>query len=157
MNIQKAIFAAGCFWGVQSVFDMVPGVLKTVVGYSGGKRENPTYEQVCTGATGHAESVEIEFDPTKVSYEKLLDVLFENHDPTTVDRQGWDRGNEYRSAIFYLNEEQKELAKKKIADLTAAKKYMDPIVTEVTAASPFYPAEEYHQKFLAKRGKFVCE
>lgn len=154
--MEKATFAAGCFWGVEEKFRQTKGVLETKVGYSGGHTENPTYEQVCGKQTGHAEVVEVTFDPAIISYEQLLKIFFEMHDPTTLNRQGPDHGSQYRSAIYFHSAEQEQQAKEMIAALTTAKAFRDPIVTEVTAAKPFYDAEEYHQKYLAKRGINVC-
>ena len=154
--MEKATFAAGCFWGVEEKFRQTKGVLETKVGYSGGHTENPTYEQVCGKQTGHAEVVEVTFDPAIISYEQLLKIFFEMHDPTTLNRQGPDHGSQYRSAIYFHSGEQEQRAKEMIAALTTAKAFRDPIVTEVTAAKPFYDAEEYHQKYLAKRGINVC-
>ncbi len=155
-NGETATFAAGCFWGVEFKFSQVPGVLSTRVGYTGGTTKNPTYEEVCTDETGHAEAVEVTYDPAKVSYEKLLDVFFGLHDPTQVNRQGPDVGTQYRSAIFYHDEAQKKTAEATIAALNAAGKYRRPIATQVVPAGPFYPAEEYHQKYYQKRGKQGC-
>lgn len=154
--MQKAIFAAGCFWGVQFYFDQVPGVVKTRVGYIGGKTENPTYEQVCSHTTGHAEAVEIEFDPDLVSYNTLLKQFFRMHDPTQLNRQGPDVGDEYRSAIFYTSEDQRTQAQKLIDELNAEKKFSNPIVTSIEPATTFYIAEEYHQKFTEKTGQGMC-
>ena len=156
MQVSKAIFAAGCFWGIQSVFEAVPGVMSTLVGYTGGRVPNPTYMEVSSQRTGHAESVEVMFDPEKVSYERLLDIFFANHDPTTPNRQGPDIGTQYRSAIFYTDENQKQSALKKIAALNSSGVYSKPIVTEISAAAAFYPAEEYHQHYLYKRGQTSC-
>lgn len=154
---ETAILAGGCFWGMEEIIRQLPGVVKTSVGYSGGKTENPTYREVCTGGTGHAEAIEIVFDTTKLSYEGLLGYFFRMHDPTTLNRQHNDRGTQYRSAIFYTTEEQKKTATSVIAKLTEAKKFDRPIVTEVTRASAFYPAEEYHQKYLVKNpGGYTC-
>lgn len=153
---EKAIFAAGCFWGVEELFRTLPGVLKTTVGYTGGKTKNPTYEEVCSKTTNHAEAVEVEFDPDKISYEKLLDVFWKGHNPTTMNRQGPDIGSQYRSAVFYLTNEQKEAAEAKKAELQKTAKYSEPIVTEITQADVFYPAEEYHQKYFFKNGMQGC-
>jgi peptide-methionine (S)-S-oxide reductase len=153
---EKATFAAGCFWGVEAAFRQVKGVLQTAVGYSGGKTKNPTYEDVCTDRTGHAEVVQVEFDPTKVSYEKLLDVFWENHDPTTMNRQGPDVGTQYRSAIFFHTPAQESAARASKAKLEASGRYKRPIVTEISPAAEFYPAEEYHQQYLEKRGLSTC-
>ena len=154
---ETAILAGGCFWGMEEIIRQLPGVVKTTVGYSGGTTENPTYKEVCTGGTGHAESIEIVFDTNKLSYEGLLGYFFRMHDPTTLNRQHNDRGTQYRSAIFYTTEEQKKTAASVIAKLTEVKKFDRPIVTEVTRASAFYPAEEYHQKYLVKNpGGYTC-
>ena len=156
MTLAHAIFAAGCFWGVQAAFDAVPGVWSTRVGYTGGSAVNPSYEQVCRGNTGHAEAVEIAYDPEQVSYDKLLDVFFSIHNPTTRDRQGPDIGHQYRSAVFYLNAEQKEAAVAKILELNRSGKFPAPIVTEIAPAKTFYPAEDYHQDYLKKQGLKTC-
>ncbi|MBI2617996.1 peptide-methionine (S)-S-oxide reductase MsrA [Candidatus Kaiserbacteria bacterium] len=155
-NIQRAIFAAGCFWGVEEVFRNTPGVVDTRVGYTGGLLKNPTYEDVCRGDTGHAETVEVTFDSAKVTYEKLLDVFWNLHDPTQYNRQGPDVGAQYRSAIFYLTEEQKSKAEKSKARLDASGKYHDEIVTDIAPASDFFEAEEYHQQYIAKKGGETC-
>ena len=144
--MEKAIFAAGCFWGVDATFREMDGVKETVSGYTGGNTENPTYEEVCTGTTGHVEAVEITFDPAEVSYEQLLEVFWSIHDPTTMDQQGPSRGTQYRSSIFYFNEEQKEAAVRSKEELERSEKYRDPIVTQIVPATTFYRAEEYHQK-----------
>lgn len=150
MKTQKAVFAAGCFWGVQAAFDETPGVVKTTAGYCGGKIPNPTYEQVCSHTTGHAESVEVEFDPKKVSYEQLLERFFSLHDPTQVNRQGPDVGDNYRSAIFYQNEGQKKEAEVMMKKLASLKRFPRPIATRLEPASTFWPAEDYHQKYYLK-------
>ncbi len=147
----KATFAAGCFWGVEVAFRQVAGVASTTVGYTGGHVKNPTYEDVCTGRTGHAEAVEVEYDPSRVSYEDLLKVFWEVHDPTTLNRQGPDVGTQYRSAIFFYTEEQKAAAIASKEKLERAGTYRRPIVTEITTASPFCRAEEYHQQYKEKR------
>jgi peptide-methionine (S)-S-oxide reductase len=152
MKTEIATFAAGCFWGVESTFKRVPGVVSTRVGYTGGETVNPTYEQVCGDDTGHAEAIEVVFDPAKVSYAKLLEVFFENHDPTTVDRQGPDFGSQYRSAIFYHSPEQKAAALAEIEKRDESGEYRNTIVTQVVAASKFYAAEDYHQSYFDKRG-----
>jgi len=152
----KATFGAGCFWGVEAAFQRVPGVIDTAVGYSGGETQNPTYKDVCTDETGHAEVVQITFDPTKVSYEQLLDVFWQAHDPTQANRQGPDFGTQYRTAIFFHSAEQEIAAKKSRAALEATGKFKRPIATEITPASTFYRAEEYHQKYLQKRGVASC-
>lgn len=152
--VQRAYFAAGCFWGVEDVFQQVPGVLTAVSGYMGGAKPSPTYKQICTGTTGHAETVEVVFDPSKVTYAKLLDLFFLNHDPTTMNRQGPDVGDQYRSAIFATDEAQTTAATKKIAELSALPKYTTrKIVTQIVApGQKFWPAEEYHQDYHAKNG-----
>jgi peptide-methionine (S)-S-oxide reductase len=153
---EKATFAAGCFWHVQYEFDRLAGVVSTTVGYTGGITENPTYIQVCTGKTGHAEAVEIIYDPNNISYEELLDAFFKLHDPTTLNRQGFDVGLQYRSAIFYHNDGQRQAAVAAIGKLSKSGKFNHPIVTEVKPAGPFYKAEDYHQKYLEKRGVSSC-
>lgn len=155
-NLKEAMFGAGCFWGVQYNFDQVKGVVETQVGYAGGHTENPTYKDVCSSQTGHAEVVYILYDPEAVSYQELLKVFWENHDPTTLNRQGPDVGSQYRSIVFYYNDEQKKLAEKSKEELTKSRKFMNPIVTEIVPASPFYKAEEYHQKYFEKTGQKVC-
>lgn len=154
-KLDKAMFGAGCFWKVQHVFSKVPGVIKTTVGYAGGTTKNPTYEQVCRHDTGHAEVVLVEYDPTKVTYEQLLDVFWKNHDPTTLNRQGWDMGTNYRSAVFYLNDAQRKEALEVKTRLDNAHVFKKPIVTEITPAGTFYKAEDYHQNYYEKNGK-VC-
>ena len=153
---ETAIFAAGCFWGVEAACRKVPGVLDVVAGYTGGLKERPTYAQVCEGTTGHAEAVQVTYDPRQTTYRKLLDVFFEIHDPTTPNRQGPDIGHQYRSAIFYLNDEQKRLAEEKIRELTEHKHFSRRIVTEVAPAGTFWKAEEYHQRYLEKHGRATC-
>lgn len=154
--IAQAIFAAGCFWGVQLAFDSTPGVVSTEAGYIGGTAENPNYRQVSTGQTGHAEAVEVNFDTDKISYPELLDIFFKIHNPTTQNRQGPDIGTQYRSAIFYLTPEQKQQAEAKIAELERQKTFPAPVVTEIAPAGTFWPAEEYHQKYPQKQGKTSC-
>ncbi len=149
---QKATFGAGCFWGVESAFRRVNGVISTTVGYSGGSFKNPTYEDVCSGKTGHAEVVQAEFDPAMVSYDELLTVFWDIHDPTTKNRQGPDVGEQYRSAIFYHDHEQKVRAESSKEKLEKSGRYKNPIVTEITSATEFYQAEEYHQQYFEKRG-----
>ena len=151
-----AIFAAGCFWGVEVIFRNTKGVTDVIVGYTGGTKENPTYAQVCSGETGHAEAVKITYDPQLITYNELLGVFFENHDPTTLNEQGPDIGHQYRSAIFYLNDEQKRLAEEKIRELTERKRFASRTVTEVAPASAFWKAEEYHQRYLEKHGRATC-
>ena len=150
---QEAIFAAGCFWGVESFFRKVPGVIETTVGYSGGQTENPSYEMVCTGKTGHAEAVKVIYDAQLIDYEKLVRIFFKNHDPTTPNRQGRDIGNQYRSAIFYANEKEKIIAERVKNELNQSEQFhSNKIVTEISPAINFYPAEEYHQRYFEKMG-----
>ncbi len=153
---EQATFGAGCFWGVEVAFREVKGVMDAAVGYSGGNMERPTYCDVCTGRTGHAEVVEIEYDPTQVSYEELLRVFWENHDPTQLNRQGPDTGTQYRSAIFYHTEEQRKAAEESKRALEESGRFRRPVVTVIEPASEFYRAEEYHQQYLAKRGLASC-
>jgi peptide methionine sulfoxide reductase msrA/msrB len=153
LKTEMATFAAGCFWGVEHKFRQVPGVISTVVGYTGGDVKNPTYKQVCSDKTGHAEAVKVSFDPSQVSYEKLLEIFFNLHDPTQVDRQGWDVGSQYRSAIFYHNAEQKEAAEKTVKLLDNSDRFKKPIATQIIPAPEFYKAEEYHQQYYKKRKK----
>ena len=156
-SLQIATFAAGCFWGVEEAFRQLKGVKSTIVGYTGGRFENPTYNDVCTHKTGHAEAVEIQFDPNEVSYEQLLDVFWSIHDPTTKDRQGPDIGSQYRSMIAYHTQEQELLAIKSKANLEKSNQLReDTIVTEIVPASTFYEAEDYHQKYYQKRGGGSC-
>ncbi len=152
----KAMFGAGCFWGVEAKFRQLPGVSDAIVGYSGGSTENPSYEEVCTDRTGHAEVVQVEYDPQVISYEKLVEEFFANHDPTTRNRQGPDFGSQYRSAIFYYTPEQKAAAEAVKERLEASGQFPRPIVTEITPAAEFYRAEEYHQRYLEKRGMGSC-
>ena len=152
--MEKATFGAGCFWGVEAAFREVPGVTDVAVGYSGGHHENPSYEDVCTGRTGHAEVVEVSFDPERVSYDDLLRKFWEVHDPTQRDRQGWDVGTQYRSAIFFHSPEQREAAERSKEE--AQGRHRKPIATEITPASAFWRAEEYHQRYLEKRGQASC-
>lgn len=157
MSTEKATFGAGCFWGVEAAFGEIPGVTATAVGYEGGSLDRPTYRDVCTDQTGHAEVVELDFDPEKVSYEQLLDAFFNLHDPTTLNRQGPDWGTQYRSAIFIHSPEQERQAKAKIEELTASSRFSPKrIVTKVEPAQTFWRAEDYHQKYLAKRGQASC-
>ena len=157
MTTGKATFAAGCFWGVEAAFRQVPGVVSTAVGYSGGHTQDPTYEEVCTDATGHAEVVQVEYDPSRVTYEQLLDVFWNEHDPTQRNRQGPDVGTQYRSAIFFHTPDQRDAATRSKEALAESGSYRKPIATEITAASKFYPAEEYHQRYLEKRGLATCK
>lgn len=154
--MEIATFGAGCFWGVEAAFRRVPGVLDTAVGYSGGHTENPTYQEVCTDTTGHAEAVQVTFDPAIVRYEQLLDVFWMIHDPTQVNRQGPDFGKQYRTAIFFHSPEQEAAARKSKAELQASGKFSRPVATEITAGGKFYRAEEYHQRYLEKRGAASC-
>lgn len=153
----KAYFAAGCFWGVEDRFRKTPGVIDAVSGYMGGRTENPTYREVCNGDTGHAETVEVTFDASKISYDELLDLFFDMHNPTTLNRQGPDFGSQYRSAVFTDDASQREAARKKIAELDASGKWRDPIVTEVGEGGVFWPAEEYHQRYFEKNGGGYCK
>lgn len=150
--MKHAIFAAGCFWGVELNFSQLEGVVSTRVGYTGGHTENPTYEDICQKETGHAEAVEVTFDPEIISYEKLLDHFWEFHDPTTLNRQGPDVGSQYRSAIFYHDTEQKKTAEQSKARADSSGRWPGQVVSEITKGSRFWEAEEYHQKYLAKRG-----
>lgn len=152
----KATFAAGCFWGVEATFRQIPGVNSTRVGYTGGNTENPTYKEVCTDRTGHAEAVEVDYDPARVRYADLLRIFWENHDPTQLNRQGPDWGTQYRSAIFYHSPEQAAEAKASKEALENARRYSKPIVTQIVPAVAFYPAEDYHQQYLEKRGLASC-
>lgn len=151
-----ATFAAGCFWGVEETFRRTPGVLSTAVGYTGGQSEDPDYRAVCGGDTGHAEAVEVVFDPARVAYKDLLEIFWENHDPTTLNRQGPDAGTQYRSAVYAHDEAQRLEAEASKERRQASGKHRRPIVTEITLASRFYRAEEYHQRYLAKRGLSGC-
>lgn len=155
-QVEKATFGAGCFWGVEVAFRKVPGVTATAAGYLGGNLPNPTYQDVCTGRTGHAEVVEVTYDPSKVKYEDLLDVFWTSHDPTTLNRQGPDRGTQYRSAIFFHSDAQKTAAAASKERWNASGRFSGPIVTEITPASAFYRAEEYHQRYLEKQGLASC-
>jgi peptide-methionine (S)-S-oxide reductase len=154
--MEKATFAAGCFWGVEETFRHIDGVVNTRVGYTGGHTENPTYHDVCSGRTGHAEALEVEYDPAKVSYEHLLDIFWKSHNPTTLNRQGPDIGTQYRSAIFFHTPEQEAMAHKSKEQFAKSGRYNRPVVTEIVSASTFYPAEEYHQRYLQKRGAPSC-
>ena len=152
----KATFAAGCFWGVEATFRQIPGVTSTRVGYTGGNLVNPTYKDVCTDRTGHAEAVEVEFEPSKVSYEQLLEVFWENHDPTQLNRQGPDYGTQYRSAIFFHSPEQEQSARVSKERLQNSRQFPRPVVTQIVPAVTFYEAENYHQQYLEKRGLASC-
>jgi peptide-methionine (S)-S-oxide reductase len=154
--METATFGAGCFWGVEAAFRQVKGVVDAAVGYSGGTQENPTYEQVCTDRTGHAEVVQVTYDPAQVSYDALLKVFWENHDPTQLNRQGPDVGSQYRSVIFFHTPEQEAAARASKEALEKSGKYGRPIATEIVPAAEFYRAEEYHQRYLEKRGLAHC-
>jgi peptide-methionine (S)-S-oxide reductase len=154
--MKTATFGAGCFWGVEAAFRQVPGVLSTQVGYAGGTTENPTYKDVCSDRTGHAEVVEVTYDPERVSYEKLLHVFWTNHDPTQLNRQGPDVGSQYRSVIFVHDDDQKAAALASKEKLETSGTFKRPIVTQIEPAVPFYKAEEYHQQYLEKRGLATC-
>ena len=156
MTTEKATFGAGCFWGVESAFRAVPGVIDAAVGYAGGTTENPTYEDVCSHLTGHAEVVQVEFDPAIVSYDHLLDVFWSNHNPTTLNRQGPDVGDQYRSVIFYHSPEQQAAAEASKARLEKSGRFKRPIVTFIQPAPTFYRGEDYHQRYLEKRGMSHC-
>lgn len=149
---QLATFGAGCFWGVEETFAKLPGVIETAVGYMGGQVERPTYEQVCSSRTGHAEVLQLTYDPDKISYEELLKIFWQSHNPTTLNRQGPDVGTQYRSAIFYHTPEQKQISEKSKVELETSGKWKSPIVTEITPAQNFWKAEEYHQKYFEKNG-----
>ena len=152
----KATFAAGCFWGVEATFRQIPGVTSTRVGYTGGRTENPTYKDVCTDGTGHAEAVEVEFDPAVARFDELLKTFWENHDPTQLNRQGPDWGSQYRSVIYFHTPEQEAAARASKDSLENAHRYPKPIVTQIVPAVTFYPAEDYHQQYLEKRGMASC-
>jgi peptide-methionine (S)-S-oxide reductase len=156
MATEKATFGAGCFWGVEEIFRNQKGVSSTAVGYAGGTKENPTYEDVCSDATGHAEVVEVAFDPAQISYDELLDVFWSNHNPTTLNRQGPDVGRQYRSVIFYHSPEQKAAAEASREKIDQSGKFKRPVVTQIEPAPKFYRAEEYHQRYLEKRGQSHC-
>jgi peptide-methionine (S)-S-oxide reductase len=156
MTTEKATFGAGCFWGVEESFRNLAGVTGTAVGYAGGTKDNPTYEDVCSDQTGHAEVVEVEFDPGRVSYDQLLEVFWSNHNPTQLNRQGPDMGTQYRSVIFYHSPEQKAAAEASKADLSKSGRFSRPIVTVIEPAPKFWRAEEYHQRYLQKRGQAHC-
>jgi peptide-methionine (S)-S-oxide reductase len=156
MKTAKATFGAGCFWGVEEIFSNVKGVVSTAVGYAGGTKENPTYEDVCRDKTGHAEVVEIEFDPSQVTYDELLDVFWSNHNPTTLNRQGPDVGTQYRSVIFYHSPEQKSAAELSREKIDQSGRFPRPVVTQIEPALEFWRAEEYHQRYLQKRGQSHC-
>ena len=152
----KVYFAAGCFWGIEKKFSMLSGVSKTAVGYMGGDFSEPTYKQVCSGETGHAEAVEVDFYPAQISYQELLNRFWQMHTPTSLNRQGWDIGTQYRSAIYYVDEAQRVAAEQSREEETATGRHADPIVTEITQAGTFWRAEEYHQQYLDKQSKGSC-
>ncbi len=154
--MKQATFGAGCFWGVETAFRRIPGVVDVAVGYTGGTFENPTYKDVCTGRTGHAEAVLVDFDPDKVSYERLLDVFWSSHDPTQLNRQGPDVGTQYRSVIFYHDDEQLAEATASKTKVESSGQFRRPIATQIVPASTFFRAEEYHQRYLEKRGQDSC-
>lgn len=156
MATQQATFGAGCFWGVEETFRKIPGVIETVVGYMGGTVDNPTYEQVCTDRTGHAEVVQLSYDPEQISYDELLAIFWRAHNPTTRNRQGPDIGSQYRSVIFYHTDEQHDLAEQSKVALEASGAYDSPIVTEISPVAVFYRAEEYHQRYIEKGGAAAC-
>jgi peptide-methionine (S)-S-oxide reductase len=153
---EKATFGAGCFWGVQEAFRLAPGVIETSAGYAGGHMENPSYRDVCTDQTGHAEVVQVEYDPAKITYQELLAIFWASHDPTQVNRQGPDVGTQNRTIIFYHSPEQEQAARASKAELDASGKFRRPIATEIVPAREFWRAEEYHQQYLAKRGLSHC-
>ena len=155
-NTEKAIFAAGCFWGIEAAFQKVNGTISTCVGYTGGHFKNPTYKDVCSGTTGHAEAVLVEYDPSKVTYNELLNIFWKIHDPTTLNRQGPDIGSQYRSAIFYHSEEEEKLANEFKRKLEESKTFKNKIVTEIVKATTFYKAEDYHQNYYEKHGISSC-
>jgi len=156
MNPQKASFAAGCFWGVEARFREIAGVLNAVVGYMGGETDHPNYHEVCSGTTGHAEAVQLEYDELQISFEHLLDAFFSMHNPTTLNRQGPDHGSQYRSAVFWHDEAQHAAAEQKVDELNAAGAWKNPVVTEISPAGTFWPAEEYHQRYFEKNGGGFC-
>ena len=153
---KRATFGAGCFWGVEAAFRQLEGVTATRVGYSGGTLDNPTYEDVCSHTTGHAEVVEVAYDPDRISYDDLLETFWRKHDPTQLNRQGWDVGDQYRSVVFFHDEEQRAAAERSKAELDASGQYRKSVVTEIEPAQTFYPAEDYHQQYLEKRGRSSC-
>ncbi len=152
----KATFGAGCFWGVEETFRTLKGVTETSVGYAGGKTDNPTYQDVCTDSTGHAEVVQVTYDPAAISFEALLEVFFSNHNPTQLNRQGPDVGTQYRSVVFTSDDLEKEITLKKIDELNTSGRFRTPIVTTIEPEAPYWPAEDYHQKYLLKRGLTSC-
>ena len=157
MSQQTASFAAGCFWGVEARFRAVEGVLDAVSGYMGGHTQNPSYQDICRGDTGHAEAVQVTFDDEQVSYDELLDLFFDSHNPTTLNRQGPDFGSQYRSAVFWHDEDQRTATEQKISEVNASGKWPDPVVTQLAKAPEFWRAEEYHQRYLEKNGAGFCK
>ena len=157
MSKQTASFAAGCFWGVEARFREVEGVLDAISGYTGGHKDNPGYKEVCGGDTGHAEAVQVTFDDTQVTYAQLLDLFFAMHNPTTLNRQGPDFGSQYRSGVYWYDEDQRAAAEQKISELNASGKWPNPVVTELAQARTFWPAEEYHQRYFEKNGAGFCK
>jgi peptide-methionine (S)-S-oxide reductase len=155
-TLEKATLAMGCFWGPEAFFRNIPGIIDTTVGYTGGRTADPTYEAVCTGMTGHAEAIEIAFDPSIISYGDILDLFWEHHDPSALNRQGPDIGEQYRAAIFYHNEKQKREAEASKERFIERHKFSKPVLTEITEAGVFYPAEEYHQDYSLKHSSYVC-
>lgn len=155
-KLKTAMFGAGCFWGVEATFQQTKGVVATAVGYAGGETENPTYKEVCSDGTGHAEVVFLRYDPNEISYDELLKVFYENHNPTTWNRQGPDVGSQYRSVVFYYDEDQKQAAERMKKTVDESGKWSNPVVTQIVEEAPFYRAEEYHQKYLEKRGMLQC-
>ena len=154
--MEIATFGAGCFWGIEATYQKIKGVNKTEVGYLGGTLENPSYEDVCAGNTGHAEVVQVSFDPNEINFKQIIDIFWSNHNPTTLNQQGPDIGSQYRSAVFYHSDEQKQIAKTTKLELEQSARFKDLIVTEITKATTFYKAEEYHQQYLEKRGLSHC-
>jgi peptide-methionine (S)-S-oxide reductase len=154
--VKKATFGAGCFWGVEAAFRQLEGVTATAAGFEGGHLENPSYQDVCAHTTGHAEVVEVTYEPDRISYEELLDVFWGKHDPTQLNRQGWDVGDQYRSVIFFHDDEQRQVAEQSKAALDASGRYRKPVVTQIEPAQTFYRAEEYHQRYLEKQGRASC-
>ncbi len=155
-SIETATFGAGCFWGVEARFRELPGIVDTTVGYMGGHLQKPSYEAVCTGNTGHAEVVQLKFDTTKIDYRALLKLFFDTHNPTTLNRQGPDRGSQYRSVIFYHGTQQQKMARQAMAEVDLSKRWSQAVVTQLEAALDFWPAEEYHQRYLEKNGLAAC-
>jgi peptide-methionine (S)-S-oxide reductase len=157
MTKKTAYFAAGCFWGVEDRFRREPGVLDAISGYMGGHREHPTYQEVCSGETGHTETVEVSYDPAEISYEALLDLFFDMHNPTTLNRQGPDFGSQYRSAVFVSNDSERAVVEARISAIDASGKWPNPVVTEINEGGTFWRAEEYHQRYFEKNGAGFCK